>query len=227
MLQEHERLCHLPDFSGNNKTVLVLPVARAASESLTKAMYRAGQPRWHCHHCRVQSLFAKAGENIREVVVPLRDPVARIVSGYQRRCERHFMSKVENRLLVEDFTSLNSFIDALRDSSHEKHALAMTMVYKHGSQNYFLPVMEFYLADAPLDRVRFICTCHLKDDVAELGHHLQLPVSLQDRSRLHASKQDSDSPSVQQQFLSEENMQWLRKIYAADYALFYKHCSCP
>ena len=227
LLQESEDRCHVPDFGGNNKSVLALAVARAGSESLSEAMRRAGQPLFHHHHCRARDLFARAGKNIRALVVPLRDPVARIISGYQRRCEGNLGGEHEiNRVLVREFVcpnGLNSWIDALRNSSHEKHALATRLVYKFNAQTNFLPVVEFYLADAPLDRVHFVCTCQLEDDMAKLGHRLDLPVQM---PKTGQSKRRSGLPSVQKKFLSEENTHWLRKIYAADYRLFQKHCRC-
>lgn len=107
LLQESEDRCYLPDFGGNNKSVLALAVARAGSRSLYPAMRRAGQPLWHEHHCRARDLFARAGKNIRALVVPLRDPVARIVGDRPKI----------NRVLVREFmcpNGLNSWIDALR-----------------------------------------------------------------------------------------------------------------
>jgi hypothetical protein len=115
-----------------------LAIARTGSESVTKAMRRAGQPGHHNHDC---TLAALAALGARRAVVSIRHPVARLVSGYQRRMETasdRAGTKRANRDYVAQFRAggLEEYVSALRLPAHPKHAAALAVTYGNERQSY-------------------------------------------------------------------------------------------
>ena len=179
-------VCNLPRFNPNDITNLA--VARTGSQSLNKYLKLNSHPSQHLHDC---TLDAKARSGARRVIVSLRHPVARFVSGYQRRLDKssdtvRSRKRPANVLFREMFeeTGLDDYITALRDPSHAKHRAALECTYGAGDrQSYVLPVVGFYLggpcAAYEIEKarqggyseveVRFACTSTLTADFIEAG----------------------------------------------------------
>ena len=142
--------------------VTYLAVARSASTSLRHAVLR--YHKHHDHDCTLADMARVAdasGRPVGLVLVVLRPPASRVMSGLLRRMESSdtvrqnaMATKAYNRLWRDSFGSRgpnasNLFVDALRDEAHPEHDAAIRTVEGPNQQNYMLPVSEFYLAAAP------------------------------------------------------------------------------
>lgn len=108
-----------------------LAIARTGSESLTKALRKIKQPSHHNHACTLASL---AVHGARKVLVSIRHPVARIVSGYQRRLETDSQKAGNKRVNIEFVKAfrmggLESFVRALRTPGDPNHQTALNVTY--------------------------------------------------------------------------------------------------
>jgi len=217
-----------------------LSVARAGSNTVKRHLAQRNVPSYHYHEC---SLAAYARAGARRVVVSLRDPVARLVSGFQRRFDEHISQKrPANVLLISTFSmGLDVYVDALFDPAHAAHAAALSCTYGHLIQNYMIPVEEFYLAgmdraapgDADVVDVKYACISSLDADIAEVAAAwgLELVVDLKkhigesQRSVINHSGNASDTSTTQHRFLSDANAARFRTVYAKDVELFSKFCT--
>ena len=126
--------------------IVNLAVARTGSESLTGAMKYNRQRAHHNHDCTLESVNSNGAQR---VIVSLRHPLGRIISGYQRRIEGNLDYKSANALFMDNFSGkfgLDLFLTSLRVPTHALHAKALSVVYGPKRQSYMLPVTEFYLA---------------------------------------------------------------------------------
>ena len=216
--------------------VVGLAIARAASDAVVKAT--TGTAKLHMHECTLAD-WAAAGA--RRVVVSLRDPVSRLVSGFQRRMEGNHVQggahAAANRIFEREFPRLDAYVDALFAPADPRHALALEVTYPDNFQNFLVPVEEFYLASldrgAPRDErevavdVRYACIESLDDDVAAiLGAWGRAPNAkgLKNATK-HQSQNASDAPTTRRSFISDRNAARVEALYAADAALHARHCA--
>ncbi|KAH8096411.1 hypothetical protein JL720_3782 [Aureococcus anophagefferens] len=185
------------------------------------------------HECALAD-WAAAGA--RRVVVSLRDPVSRLVSGFQRRMEGGAPTAA-NRAFAREFPRLDAYVDALFAPADPRHALALEITYPDKNQNFLVPVEEFYLASldrgAPRDArevavdVRYACIESLDDDVAAiLGAWGRAPnANARKNATKHRSRNASDAPTTRHRLISDGNAARVEALYAADAALHARHCS--
>jgi len=228
----HRSPCQLRNKSFKVPDIVAIAVARSASDAVVKAT--TGGSRLHIHACTLAD-WAAAGA--RRVVVPLRDPVSRLISGFQRRMEVPGGGKVANRKFKRSFPSLNKYVDALFDPANPLHTIALKVTYPDYNQNFMMPVEEFYLA--PLDRgaprdggevavdVRYACIESLDDDMAAiLGAWGRTPDAKGLKNATHhSSRSASDKSKTRHRFISERNAARVEALYAADAALHARHCA--
>ncbi|KAJ1453612.1 hypothetical protein M885DRAFT_523846 [Pelagophyceae sp. CCMP2097] len=105
--------------------VINLAVARTGSEWLSLALRNASQPNHHNHDCTLFDIVRAQGTR---VLATTRSPLARIVSGWQRRMDAGnsmIRAKPANKAFVEAFGNgnVNDYMDALRNVSHPKHVV--------------------------------------------------------------------------------------------------------
>ena len=130
---QRARPCALAGLGPHGATRTVnLAVARTGSASVRDALRRLGWASHHAHECALEHVRQRGA---RRVLVSLRAPVARVVSGFQRREERSELNpagraarKGANQLLAAAFGSVDAFVDALRDPAHAQHAVALHRV---------------------------------------------------------------------------------------------------
>jgi hypothetical protein len=202
-----------------------LAVARTGSESLQIAIQQnlpsVRVP--HNHDCTLRDLESI---NVSNVVISLRDPLARISSGVSRRLDLKHFDKQANEKFVTNFNgsnAVNEYVTALRQPSHPMHSVAMEVTVGPKRQSYMLPITEFYLARAlGVARVTFVCTDTLTDDFNTLARNLGLPQNMNTHTH-KSSGSSSDQIFVQARF-SEENARWIRRLYAEDVRLVEEHC---
>mmetsp|Transcript_25950 Transcript_25950/g.47862 ORF Transcript_25950/g.47862 Transcript_25950/m.47862 type:complete len:563 (+) Transcript_25950:49-1737(+) len=226
--KDADRFCGpLPEMHKNS--VVSLAVAHAASQTVTNFLNDYGQPAIHDHSC-TQSLVAASGA--RHVIIPLRNPTSRLISGFQ-----HFINSADGSQgdgyyssalnSGGQFPNFNAFVNALRDTENIKHAEALDLAYRPDSHDYLLPIVEFYLGGVKSPdskRVSFVCMCRLDEDVTRVVKKLGISLFELNMNTTHASKKDSANIDVHKRPLSKENEAWIRKIYAEDYDLYAKHC---
>jgi len=215
--------------------VVALAIARAASESVVKATTSA-KLQWHSLHLHECALADWAAAGARRVVVSLRDPVSRLVSGFQRRVEGGAPTAA-NRAFAREFPRLDAYVDALFAPADPRHALALEITYPDKNQNFLVSVEEFYLASldrgAPRDArevavdVRYACIESLDDDVAAiLGAWGRAPkANARKNATKHRSRNASDAPTTRHRLISDGNAARVEALYAADAALHARHCS--
>ena len=244
MRSKDPALCdeQLPPLNGS--MVLSVSVARAGSETLSRMLGSTGL-HLHDHQCTAHTLLEHGAGH---VIVSLRHPVSRIVSGLQWHAHGDMAQaaaadagyEAELRDLghlslaayhlqeeVFSFDEFNhSYVDALRNVSDPNHRIAMDVQYRPYSNNMFIPVVDFYMkgiTDKELSRLSFVCACTLKEDMDRVSQKLNLNLDTEILS--HESASSSDDPEVQRQWLSQRNVDWIREIYAADEAFYLEHCS--
>jgi len=143
--------CHRGGDPVGPRAVAPLAIARAGSDTVILTMKRwergLSHPFPHDHYCTLEDYAARGA---RRVVVSLRDPVSRLISGYMRRMEGHSMrdSNGYNSRFDRAFSSsLESYVAALVDPHDKLHREALEVTYGDGgTQNYMMPVVEFYLS---------------------------------------------------------------------------------
>ena len=244
MRSKDTALCaeQLPPLNGS--MVLSVSVARAGSETLSRMLGSTGL-HLHDHQCNAHTLLEHGAGH---VIVSLRHPVSRIVSGLQwhahgdisqsvsadagdeaERSDLGHLSGTAYALqgAVFSFDEFNhSYVDALRNISDPNHRVAMDVQYRPYSNNIFIPVVDFYMkriTNEELRRLSFVCTCTLKEDMDRVSQKLNLNLDTEILS--HESASSSDDPEVQRQWLSQRNIDWIREIYAEDEAFYLEHCS--
>jgi len=203
--------------------VLVVSVARAGSTTGTAMMKNAGQASLHNHQCNAKMLL-DAG--VGNVIVSLRSPVARFVSStaWTGNLNTHYVYRMGG----EEFGgSHGKIFDAMKDKEHALHSQAMDLAYRPFSNGQFVP-LTFYLDGIKKDdpRVNIVCTCTLSEDVEKVLHKLDLHYKNPEVEYLHTHQSgDSDDPKHQAKILSQSNIDWIKKIYAEDEALYKEYCS--
>ena len=225
-----------------------LAIARTGSETLALFLRALGQPSHHGHDCTLVDV-ARAG-GARRVVVSLRDPLARLVSGFQRRMEGNNERKVWNRVMAKCFDAaaggLTRFVEALRDADDPLHTDALLAVYGPTRQSYMVPVVEYYLQgmvatdragtryvteDDGLDvEVAFVCTPTLDSDLEALERRWRLGAadgsskSGREKGEKHTHSSSMHSGS-HDRLLRSELQEFVERVYAADKALYAAHCN--
>ena len=217
--------------------VAYLAVARTGSESLGKALrehhskkaleqrFTAHMP--HSHDCTLRDVETAGATH---VLISLRHPADRLMSGVKRRLEgaRGKSAKLPNADFLDAFgpfgaNALNAFVSALRDVAHPLHTRAMNQSIGPMRQNFLLPVSEFYLANGRTDdraaHSGFVCTPTLAGDVQRVTQSWcvrDMHVQGQEES-IHRSHTTMKP-------LSAENRAWVDTTWAADVALWRLHC---
>ena len=144
-----------------------LAVARTGSDSITKALQANRQNAHHNHDCTLADMAAVGA---RRVIVSLRHPAARIVSGFQRRAlgqnpssrvrgdtktslSKTTAEKAANLLFVESFVpfGVDEYVSALRLPEHPKHRAAIDATYGKKRQSYMIPLIGFYFGDGDVE----------------------------------------------------------------------------
>ena len=99
-------------------------------------MAAAGAAAHHDHACSLRDA-SRAGYD--RVVISLRDPAARLVSGFQRRVAGG-AKKRANRDLADIFgDDVDGYVEALRDVTHAKHAAALRVSLAPNAQHWPCP----------------------------------------------------------------------------------------
>lgn len=211
-----------------------LAVGRTGSESLTNAFEKNQIYAHHNHDCSVMAVVAAGAKH---VMLTLRHPVSRVISGVQRRAKRLRINerKAANRLfndvfIKNDIISCNPYLDALRNSSHPDHPQALNVTLGRNRQSYMLPLVEFYLnanvQDEPQElkekaldtEIWFLCTESLTEDFNRAASALGLPEAMQ-ADPTHQSAVHSDQQKDDPDLISSENKAWLETIFANDVEL--------
>lgn len=227
------KVCNLNNLRWRPRDAVGLSVARAASETVHARLKGQGAPSVHRHECALAD-YARAGA--RRVVVSLRDPVARLVSGFQRRVEGNNARHADNAAFVAHFETLDAYVDALLDADDASHGAALNVTYGGTRQNFMLPVEEFYLdldrvpagaapRDADVVDVRYACVESLDADLARILDAWR--VNITDASYVmadHHSAKRSDSAAAQHAIISDANAARIRRLYANDAALHARFC---
>lgn len=224
--------CGLEDGAYNASDVANLAVGRTGSESLKRSFKHNHIFHHHNHDCSVGSVVTAGA---KEIIVTIRHPVSRVISGIQRRGMESSVNrkKLANRQFVETFiqdgvVSCNPYLDALRNSSHPNHSQALNVTFGHNRQNYMMPLVEFYLNVSnvkPYDTkekalnadVWFLCTESLTQDFNKAASFLGLNEPMHDH--IHTSPVRSEEHKEDVERISEVNRGWLEEIYAKDLAL--------
>jgi len=223
-----------------------LAIARTGSDSVSKALRANSQAAHHNHDCTLSHL-ANAGA--KRVVVSLRDPVARIISGYQRRMSnsgRGKSQKFANAEFRRLFSAggVDDFISALRLPDHPRHKGALMVTYGQKRQSYMLPLFGFYWASSNersqekgdiTVEVRFLCTATLSADFSAAGTAWGVdfePMDASAQNNKHRSAVYSDvvastsgNKTSHSLVMSVENRAWITEIYKRDLELVDEHCS--
>lgn len=229
------RKCRLRPRTYGRLDAVGLSIARAGSETVHLGIKQIGVESHHFHECTLAD-YAEAGA--RRVLVSLRDPVSRLVSGFQRRMEDIPIStrKPANNLFREKFKTLDTYIDALLAPSDALHEEALKATYGGKSQNFLLPVEEFYLSTlprAPLGRVsqsgsevevRYACIENLTQDIEAIAQIWDLRLDRPREGKDHASASSSDSNATKRKFISGRNVERINDVYARDRLLHERHC---
>ena len=214
--------------------VVGLSIARAGSESVALALKRDGTPSHHWHECGLAD-YARKGA--RRFIVSLRDPVARLISGYQRRMEMNHVKYGPNLYFTRHFKTLDAYVDALYEPENVNHSAAFDVTYGGSSQNFMLPIEEFYLGGLTRGRpegnssvaaeVCYACIESLDDDLDALLRRWGLTRNPREalKATNHRSRNASDALSTRRRMLSDRNERRILATYAADAELHHKFCS--
>lgn len=249
ILREHAH-CKLEPSKESGSSIINIAVGRTGSGTLKQSFLRNELPGHHATLCTaldVQNLGYDA------IVITIRDPVARLLSGYQRRAEGTTLKKTENLMFYNAFTkdrNVNHYVDALRDVTHPLHVSALELTYGVKTQSYMMSLSEYYLlVDPRLHlKVYFLCTPTLSVDFKKLAEYYKWPVptaagdlyeeqlkaSANNKRRLLASGDGRNLGSVSgtksevaAQHLSEVNAKWFHQIYEMDTLLNKRYCMSP
>lgn len=195
-----------------------LAVARTGSGSLTQAVRAMGFRAHHDHACTLRDA-ARVGYD--RVIMSLRDPAARVVSGFQRRVAGG-LNKQANRDFSDAFgDDPDGYVEALRDNSSPRHAAALRVSLAPNAQHWLMPVAEFYLSGFEERQngsitVAFVCTATLDAGVRAVAARWGLGRRVLSR---HASPKPSNAT-----MLSPINAAYVRALYARDVSLHKAHC---
>merc|ERR1740138_762262 len=127
--------CEVMPQTYDEKEIVPLTVARTGSDTLTEVLKAAGMQ--HAHHAHGCTLADAAEHKAKRVIITLRAPLSRIISGYKR--QREEVSSELREKFRQSFASLNQYLDALRVNTDSKHkdALEFTWIYMH--PKFWLP----------------------------------------------------------------------------------------
>lgn len=201
--KDSQRHCHLQTAQLKRSIVMLSIPMSGSGSGMTDEL------------CQVpQVLDSGAGH----VVVVLRHPLARLLTGW-------------NQAEMVHFNSLNQFLDSLRDSSEEKHQLALDLAYRPGGVNFLLPLRQYYLGDSVPSPERqrrvvsFICRCRMEDELKRISQSLHVT-----DVNFAGLEQDPDDAMLYDAMLpgsplSAKNREWFLEEYATDLALYQEHCS--
>ena len=213
------RIWHL---RGRRSRVVNLAIARTGSESVTKTMASAGAAAHHDHACSLRDA-SRAGYD--RVVISLRDPAARLVSGFQRRVAGG-AKKRANRDLADAFgDDVDGYVEALRDTTHAKHAAALRVSLAPNAQHWLMPIEEYYLrgfeprANGSL-AVAFVCTEALDAGVRAVAARWDLRAPPATGATTHHASPNKSHGGM----LAPANAAYVRALYARDAALHVAHC---
>jgi len=222
--KDKERKCRkLRNYKFESSNVAGLAIARTGSTSVIANLESLPDNEHavdHNHDCILKDVLDSGAQH---VVVSLRHPVARILSGVQRRFEGYKTKKHANLEIKRSFGNFNHFLDALRDAHDKKHKKAMKMTHCWNCQNFFLPVQEFHLREEDRANVKFVCTCKLNSMMMKAAEQWGMGGKMKTSTK-NGSKRSSSSAEFQKQQVSEVNRKWIEDIYAADLALYKEHC---
>lgn len=225
-----------------------LAIARTGSESITKSLLESGQPAHHVHDC---TLAAMSTRGATRLLVTLRHPVARIISGYQRRMDPNVSTnkvQMANVRFAEFFSrGVDDFVSALRLPQHRYHREALECTYGPDRQFFMLPLVGWYFGDAASEpnhgddsrevEIRFLCTNRLSADfeaaASAFGFALT-PLQFSHQSNIssdaaamalhvRASLLNADVEQKKLQ-LSRPNVEWLEEVYKKDIDFVTKRC---
>ena len=213
------RIWHL---RGRRSRVVNLAIARTGSESVTRTMAAAGAAAHHDHACSLRDA-SRAGYD--RVVISLRDPAARLVSGFQRRVAGG-AKKRANRDLADIFgDDVDGYVEALRDVTHAKHAAALRVSLAPNAQHWLMPIEEYYLrgfeprANGSL-AVAFVCTEALDAGVRAVAARWDLRAPPATEATTHHASPNKSHGGM----LAPANAAYVRALYARDAALHAAHC---
>jgi hypothetical protein len=197
--------------------VTYLAIARAGSTTLGTVF------RYHDHDCTLRDMEERGA---RRILVTLRHPLARISSGVARRLEGKASKKTANRIFFENFKEggVEAYITALRNELDPFHDVAMKATVGERRQSYMLPITQFYLDNSlGLAGVTFLCLETLDDDYEAAFQRwgTEPKKKLQTENTSKVSSRNSTSVLLR---FSPESIQWVAQTYAADIALYKKHC---
>ena len=238
-------ICLCEQLSGGKHTfaptdVHLLSVARAGSESVHHALQaNVGYRVRHTHECTLRDVLSAGA---KRVLVPVRHPLARLVSGFER-------NSALNRAADPLFSFFQSggadgWLSALRNTHDGRHRLAMAAVIEPPGfrSNSLLPITEFYLGSNSMDEsialalhrsvareynasIRFVCTealaSHFNEAAAEWGLGKPMPSTM----RVGHFGSTTMPVAVQQQQpgrvgnVSLQNVAWVEDEYRADVML--------
>jgi hypothetical protein len=228
------RRCRMYSSNKTSSSIINLAIGRTGSGTLKQALIMNNLPGHHTTQCTALDA-QKAGYHA--VVLTIRDPAARILSGFQRREEMASHSKVENVAFNKEFMSrkkgINNYIDALRDPNHHQHQIALELTYGGGRQSYMIPLAQYYGLTNPELKIRvyFLCTPNLSDDFENLGKYLGWPKPSAARDFYLSQKHrrlgtiSSTKSEVAAEVLSPENDRWIHEVlYKADSELNIRYC---
>jgi len=158
------------------------------------------------------------------VIVPLDDPVTRILEGVALHLEGHEPTHPQYKFFARKSFRHNflggadKYVGALRDVTHDLHEKAMRLTFCEDCQNYMLPIKGFYIRPGDdLTNVEFVCNCKLSLEMHRVAA----------RWGFMGRLDTSDSEDLRTNFtitLNDENRQWVEETYAEDLALYKEHC---
>ena len=241
LLDERGQTCGKKIFGRDQhpNSTTYLAVARVASETLYLALAkekgRGGKSEkiWyqqHDHGCTLRDMEERGA---RRVLVALRYPLARILSGINRRLEGNAIWKPSNALFYETFggheedtKAAESYFAAFRNESDPLHGLAYNITVCPYCMNFILPYSFYLEGSLGLADVAFLCMETLEEDfkAAILRWRGGGPEAKNFGKNHHASKHSSSNVSMLYSRFSEESIDWVERAYASDIALYRKHC---
>lgn len=203
--KDSQRHCHLQS-AQLKRSIVTLSISMAGSGSgMTDELDEL---------CQVPQVLANGAGH---VLVPLRHPLARLLTGFQQA-------------QMVQFNTLNQFLDSLRNSSEEKHQLALDLAYRPGRANFLLP-LQFYLGDSVPSSERqrrvvsFICRCRMEEELKRISQSLHVDVDFSGLEKPEPDDAMLYDAMLPGSSLSSKNRAWFLAEYAADLALYQEHCS--
>ena len=228
------RHCRMYTAEEKKSSIINIAVGRTGSGTLKQALIQNGLPG---HHTTLCTALDAQWAGYQAVVVTIRDPVARILSGYQRREEGETSSKIENKMFMANFTGkgkdVNYYLDALRDRHNKMHLTAKQLTYGPSRQSYMIPLAEYYGLTHPELKIRvyYLCTSALSDDFEKLATLLGWPKPSAARDFYLSTQKrrlgsiSSTKSEIAAQKVSEVNAKWIHEdVYKADSELYMRYC---